>query len=215
MDLWEREACSGEGLQHRSGCASAALSVPCASPRQKDFCCLPHDAAASVCLSVCRHIALSCSPHSSLGVLGKAEERAKCRFCTPGASRSKRGLFSFPGSFACRSEQGALSLPAVLLGRASCSGLSPALPLQNRWKRRCLIPAAFPKPLVLCVWLLCWGVCLGFPVLLGDALAWDGVGVAQGLSGGQIAISKLQDFFMKPCLTSRGHLEVMGSCCLQ
>lgn len=53
------------------------------------------------------------------------------------------------------------------------------------------------------------------PSPAGRCLGLGWVGVAQGLSGGQIAIGKLQDFFMKPCLTSRGQLEVMGSGCLQ
>jgi len=61
------------------------------------------------------------------------------------------------------------------------------------------------------------GIYLQLAIPLGDALASDAGRVLRKvcLSGGQIAISKLQYFFMKQYLTSRGQLEVMVSCCLE
>lgn len=144
---------------------------------------------------------------------------AESRFGTPGTSRTERGLFSFPRSFACRSEQWAIQLLAVLFGRVSHPGLSLALPLQNWWKCYCLIPATFLKSWSF--WLITFpcsmGIYLQLAILLGDALALDAGWVLRKvcLSVGQIAINKLQYFVMKQYLTSRGQLEVMVLCCLE
>lgn len=186
MALWEREASPAEGIWHRSGCAGAVPSVPCASLRQKGLCCL------------------SCSPHSSL----EARGRQRAGFVLQ-ALLSPKGVCFLSLEALPAGARGECSRSQVLLGRVSCSGLSPALPLQHRWKHCWLIPQAPAFVSGCCA----GGVCLGFPIPLGDALG-RGRGCARSVWRADCH-QPAPGFFMKYRLTSRGQLEVMGSCCLQ
>lgn len=162
MALWEQDASSAEGIQQRSGCASAAPSVPCASLRQKDFCCPSPD----ICLGA-----------GTLHCPALPTHPSEARLLYSGTPQPKRVCFLFLEAL-LRSEQRALLLPAVLAWQLPALGcLQPFLCSTGA---NTVIPAASPKPWF-CVCLLGWGLCL--------SRVWDGVDVVQGLSGGQIAIS--------------------------
>lgn len=94
--------------------------------------------------------------------------------------------------------------PSFLLWVISCSSSSE--PVESH----CLIPTAFLKSLVLCFSLVTFpcAVVIHLPlaVLLGDALAWDAGRLLRKvcLSGGQIAINKLQYFFHETILNFQG-----------
>lgn len=144
------------------------------------------------------------TPHSSLEAWG----RQRAGFVLQ-ALLSPKGVCFLSLEALPAGARGERSRSRVLLGRVSCSGLSPALPLQHRWKHCWLIPQAPAFVSGCCA----GGVCLGFPIPLGHAL-----GRARGCARSVWRADCHQPapgFFMKYRLTSRGQLEVMGSCCLQ
>lgn len=129
---------------------------------------------------------------------------------------TKRGLFSFPRSCACRSEQRAVRLPAVLFGKFSYPNVSSSHSAE-------LVEALFFNPIhfvgvTSSVFLACHlPRAAGAYLPLGGGGSWDAAWHCTRsvcLSGGQIAITGFS-IFHETILHFRGQLEVMVSCCLE